>query len=50
MTGVALANCGAVPINPATGIATYLLTQLLNGVNGTENNLRLSAGIVLRIK
>ena len=29
--------------------ADYLLTQLPNGVNGTESNLRLSAGVVLRI-
>jgi peptidoglycan-associated lipoprotein len=30
--------------------ADYLLTKLPNGVNGTQNNLRLSAGLVLRIK
>jgi peptidoglycan-associated lipoprotein len=30
--------------------ADYLLTKLPNGVNGTENNLRLSAGVVLRIR
>jgi hypothetical protein len=30
--------------------ADYFLTQSPNGVNGTENNLRLSAGVVLRIK
>ncbi len=30
--------------------ADYLLTQLPNGVNGTQNNLRMSAGVVLRIK
>lgn len=29
--------------------ADYFLTHLPNGVNGRENNLRLSAGIVLRI-
>lgn len=30
--------------------ADYFLTKLPNGVNGTQNNLRLSAGLVLRIK
>jgi len=30
--------------------ADYLLTQLPNGVNGTQNNLRLSAGVVLRTR
>jgi peptidoglycan-associated lipoprotein len=30
--------------------ADYFLTKLPNGVNGTQNNLRLSAGIVLRFK
>jgi len=30
--------------------ADYLLTHLPNGINGAQNNLRLSAGIVLRIK
>jgi hypothetical protein len=30
--------------------ADYLLTRLPNGVNGAQNNLRLSAGLVLRIK
>jgi len=30
--------------------ADYFLTQLPNGVNGAQNNLRLSAGLVLRIK
>jgi hypothetical protein len=28
----------------------YLLTRLPNGINGAQNNLRLSAGIVLRVK
>jgi hypothetical protein len=28
----------------------YLLARLPNGVNGTQNNLRLSAGVVPRIK
>jgi len=30
--------------------ADYFLTQVPNGVNGTQNNLRLSAGVVLRIR
>jgi len=30
--------------------ADYFLTRLPNGVNGAQNNLRLSAGLVLRIK
>ncbi len=30
--------------------ADYVLTLLPNGVNGTQNNLRLSAGVILRIK
>lgn len=30
--------------------ADYLLTRLPNGVNGNENNFRLSAGVVLRIR
>jgi outer membrane immunogenic protein len=30
--------------------ADYFLTRLPNGVNGAQNNLRLSAGIVLRFK
>jgi peptidoglycan-associated lipoprotein len=30
--------------------ADYFLTRLPNGVNGTQNNLRLSAGVVLRIR
>lgn len=30
--------------------ADYLLTRLPNGVNETENNLRLSAGLVIRIR
>jgi len=30
--------------------ADYFLTRLPNGVNGAQNNLRLSAGIVLRIR
>jgi outer membrane immunogenic protein len=30
--------------------ADYFLTRLPNGVNGSENNFRLSAGIVLRFK
>jgi peptidoglycan-associated lipoprotein len=29
--------------------ADYFLTRLPNGVNGAQNNLRLSAGVVLRI-
>ena len=30
--------------------ADYFLTRLPNGINGAQNNLRLSAGIVLRFK
>jgi peptidoglycan-associated lipoprotein len=30
--------------------ADYFLTRLPNGVNGAQNNLRLSAGVVLRIR
>ena len=30
--------------------ADYLLTRLPNGINGAQNNLRLSAGVVLRIR
>jgi hypothetical protein len=30
--------------------ADYFLTKLPNGINGTQNNFRLSAGIVLRFK
>lgn len=30
--------------------ADYLLTRLPNGINGAQNNLRLSAGMVVRIK
>jgi hypothetical protein len=30
--------------------ADYLLTRLPSGVNGAQNNLRLSAGVVLRIR
>jgi peptidoglycan-associated lipoprotein len=30
--------------------ADYFLTRLPNGVNGTQNNLRLSSGVVFRIR
>ena len=55
-TGFAMIAGGGFDVRIAPHIAIrpieadYFLTKLPNGVNGAQNNLRLSAGIVLRIK
>jgi peptidoglycan-associated lipoprotein len=55
-TGFAMIAGGGFDVRIARHIdlrpieADYFLTKLPNGVNGTQNNLRLSAGVVLRIR
>jgi outer membrane immunogenic protein len=55
-TGFAMIAGGGFDVRIARHVAirpievNYFLTQLPNGINGAQNNLRLSAGIVLRFK
>jgi len=55
-TGFAMIAGGGFDVRIARHVAIrpieadYFLTQLPNGINGAQNNLRLSAGIVLRFK
>jgi peptidoglycan-associated lipoprotein len=46
--GVDVRLAGHIDLRPIE--ADYLLTRLPNGINGTQNNLRLSAGVVLRLR
>ena len=50
--GLLLAACGAVSAQPALSPsieadADYLLTTVDNGTNNHQNNLRISAGVVV---
>ncbi|MGD0481536.1 MAG: hypothetical protein ABSA42_15290 [Terracidiphilus sp.] len=55
-TGFAMIAGGGFDVRVARHVAfrpieaDYFLTRLPNGINGAQNNLRLSAGIVLRFK